>query len=135
MIGIYKITNPKRKVYIGQSINIKKRFNGYKWSKCKGQPILHNSFLKYGVNNHKFEIICECKKSDLYELEAYYQKLFSANGKNGLNCFINSDKDYDFLKYKKRRDEYIEEEKINFFCIKNKDNFKKTNDLIDSILF
>lgn len=71
----------------------------------------------------------------LYELEAYYQKLFSANGKNGLNCFINSDKDYDFLKYKKRRDEYIEEEKINFFCIKNKDNFKKTNDLIDSILF
>ena len=135
MIGIYKITSPTCKIYIGQSINIEKRFNQYKWSKAKSQPILHRSFLKYGVDNHKFEIVCECKKSDLYEFEAYYQILFSVNSKNGLNCFINDDKEYDFLKYKIRRDKYIKEDKINLFCIENKHNFKKTNDLINSILF
>jgi len=135
MIGIYKITNPKGKIYIGQSINIKKRFNQYKWSKAKNQPILHRSFLKYGVENHKFEIICECKKSDLYELEAYYQILFSANSKTGLNCFVNSDKEYDYLKYKIRRDKYMVDDYMNSFCIKNKENFEKTNDLINNILF
>jgi group I intron endonuclease len=135
MIGIYKITNPKGKIYIGQSINIEKRFNQYKCSKAKNQPILHRSFLKYGIENHKFETVCYCNKSDLYELEDYYQILFSANGKNGLNCFVNSDKEYDFLKYKIRRDKYIKEDKINLFCIENIENFKKTNNLINSILF
>jgi hypothetical protein len=37
MIGIYKIINPKGKTYIGQSINIEKRWNGYKKLHCKGQ--------------------------------------------------------------------------------------------------
>lgn len=135
MIGIYKITSPSKKIYIGQSINIQKRFNQYKWSKAKSQPILHRSFKKYGIDKHKFEIICCCEKSNLYKMEAYYQILFSANGKNGLNCIVNSDKEYDFLKYKIKRNKYIKEDKINLFCIKNKENFKKTNDLINSILF
>jgi len=58
--GIYKITNPKGKVYIGQSINIIKRFSSYKRliKRSIGQK-LYNSFLKYGVENHKFEIIHE----------------------------------------------------------------------------
>ena len=29
MIGIYKITSPNKKIYIGQSINIEKRFKWY----------------------------------------------------------------------------------------------------------
>ena len=37
MIGIYKITNPKGKIYIGQSINIENRFKVYKRYNCKGQ--------------------------------------------------------------------------------------------------
>jgi len=59
MIGIYKITNPKGKVYIGQSWNIQERFNQYKKLHCKRQRKLYNSFLKYGIENHKFEIIHE----------------------------------------------------------------------------
>jgi len=88
MIGIYKITNPKGKVYIGQSINIENRFNGYKNLHCKAQPILYNSFIKYGIENHKFEIIIQCEKEQLNELEKYYQQIYSAIGEKGLNCFI-----------------------------------------------
>ena len=135
MIGIYKITNPSGKIYIGQSINIEKRFKEYKWSKAKGQPILNRSFLKYGFDKHIFEVVCECKKSELYQLEAYYQVLFSANTKNGLNCFINSNKEEDFLKYKKRRYNYKIEEKLNDFYILNKEKFIESSALIDSILF
>lgn len=36
MKGIYKVTNPKGKVYIGQSSNIENRFNDYRAYKCKG---------------------------------------------------------------------------------------------------
>ena len=46
MIGIYKITNPTNKIYIGQSIDIKKRFNQYKNLQCKGQKALYSSLLK-----------------------------------------------------------------------------------------
>ncbi len=52
IVGIYKITNPKGKVYIGQSVNIKKRWGDYKClHNCKEQKMLYNSFIKYGVNN------------------------------------------------------------------------------------
>ena len=37
-IGIYKITNPKNKIYIGKSKNIEKRFESYKKIQhCKQQ--------------------------------------------------------------------------------------------------
>jgi group I intron endonuclease len=58
--GIYKITSPSCKVYIGQSINIKKRWNHHKGNYNKEQPKLHRSFNKYGTENHIFEIIEEC---------------------------------------------------------------------------
>lgn len=88
MIGIYKITSPTKKVYIGQSINIEKRFNYYKRLNCKQQIRLYNSFLKYGVDKHKFEILCECSIEELNEKERYYQDAFSAIDKNGLNCML-----------------------------------------------
>ena len=61
MIGIYKITSPTNRIYIGQSINIEYRFKQYRWIKAKSQTRLRNSFLKHGVENHKFEIVCETK--------------------------------------------------------------------------
>jgi len=86
MIGIYRITSPNGKVYIGQSVDIEKRFKVYKRLSCKSQTILYRSFIKYGVENHKFEIIIECLESELNELERYYQDLYSAIGLKGLNC-------------------------------------------------
>ncbi len=85
-IGIYKITNPKNKIYIGQSINIKVRWKNHSnLKKLKDQPKLYNSILKYGVENHKFEVVQYCNFSELNELERYYQELYNCI-KNGLNC-------------------------------------------------
>ena len=58
--GIYKITSPSEKNYIGQAVNINKRFYRYKSLDCSQQIILYKSFIKYGVENHIFEIIEEC---------------------------------------------------------------------------
>lgn len=93
MIGIYKITSPTKKVYIGQSTNIKKRFSHYKGLNCKRQPIIYNSLLKYGVEKHKFEILCECSVEELNDKERYYQDVFSVIGKNGLNCSLTKTSD------------------------------------------
>jgi group I intron endonuclease len=93
MIGIYKITSPTKKVYIGQSIDIEKRFNQYKRLSCKTQTILYNSLLKYGANKHKFEVLCECEANELNDKERYYQEVFSAIGKAGLNCRLTKSSD------------------------------------------
>ena len=91
MIGIYKITSPTNKVYIGQSIDIKRRFKTYKSiNKSKEQIKIHRSFLKYGIDKHKFEIICECEISELNDKERYYQDFYDAIGKNGLNCNLTT---------------------------------------------
>ena len=78
MIGIYKIISPLNKVYIGQSINIIKRFNDYKiLNNCKGQIKLYNSLIKYGTENHKLEIVEECKEEQLNEREIYWGLKFN----------------------------------------------------------
>lgn len=93
MIGIYKITSPTGKVYIGQSINIEARLKQYKNSDCKRQIKLHRSLLKYGSEKHNFEIICECLEYELNEKERYYQDIFECIGKNGLNCKLTASSD------------------------------------------
>lgn len=57
--GIYKITNPLGKVYVGQSSDILKRFQYYKSLHCKSQRKLYYSLLKYGIDKHSFDIIVE----------------------------------------------------------------------------
>jgi group I intron endonuclease len=57
MQGIYKITSPSGKIYIGQSTNIEKRVSRYKSLSCKKQTKLYNSLRKYGWCSHIFEII------------------------------------------------------------------------------
>lgn len=74
--GIYKITSPSGKIYIGQSRNINRRKSQYKNNLGNGQPRIHNSLLKYGWNAHVFEIICECDIDKLNELERYYIKIY-----------------------------------------------------------
>ena len=91
MIGIYKITSPKNKIYIGQSINIERRFKTYKnTSNSKNQIKLNRSFIKYGVENHVFEIIEECSKEKLQIRERYWQEYYNVLSSNGLNLFYAS---------------------------------------------
>lgn len=84
MIGIYKITSPSGKIYIGQTTNYPKRHNAYKNHKCKRQPKLFASIEKYGFINHTIEIIKECKVEDLNYYERYYQEYYESV-LNGLN--------------------------------------------------
>lgn len=84
-VGIYKITNPKGSVYVGQSMDIERRFRGYKkLTNCKGQTKLYNSFIKYGTINHTYEIIELCEVEMLNERERFWQEYF--NSIKGLNC-------------------------------------------------
>lgn len=59
IVGIYKITSPSGKVYIGQSANVLKRLSYYKNHGCSRQPKLYASLSKYGFSNHTFQIIHE----------------------------------------------------------------------------
>lgn len=84
--GIYKITSPSRKIYIGQSMNIKARWGKYKKLNCKNQIKLYRSLLKYGFDRHRFEIIQVCEPGRLNEVEKYYVDLFQTfNSEYGLN--------------------------------------------------
>jgi group I intron endonuclease len=85
MTGIYKITNPKGKIYIGQSINISIRKKTYERYNFSNQTLLYNSVKKYGWDNHKFEVIEECDVDKLDERETYW-KFYFDSVENGLNC-------------------------------------------------
>lgn len=84
IVGIYKITNPEGKIYIGQSKNIEHRFNAYKNLKCKNQYMLLESLKKYGWFYHKFEVLEECNFVDLNKKETHYINLFNSVNE-GLN--------------------------------------------------
>jgi group I intron endonuclease len=84
--GIYKITNPKGQVYVGQSINIERRFKEYRRlaKRSAGRKLL-NSLKGFGVENHTFEIIEECIVALLHSRETYW-KIFFDTVEKGLNC-------------------------------------------------
>lgn len=85
-IGIYCITSPSGRKYIGQSKNINQRKKKYSRLECKGQVKLHRSLRKYGWINHTFEVIHYCNISQLNDLEFMYIKLHdSSNKRTGLN--------------------------------------------------
>lgn len=87
MTGIYKITNPKGKIYIGSSKNIPKRWKEYYSLRCENQPKLYRSLKKYGLENHKFEIVWICDEEYLYFFERLMGEHFKTIDK-GLNCSL-----------------------------------------------
>lgn len=91
-VGIYKITNPKGKVYIGQSIDIIKRWNVYRYliRSSMGNKIF-NSLKKYGPDNHTFEILEECTKDQLSVREVYYKTKYNSIA-DGLNLKLEDDR-------------------------------------------
>lgn len=65
--GIYQITNEiNGKIYIGQSIDIERRWNQHRYG--KGSIILRNAMKKYGINNFKFEILKVVKFTNKNEI-------------------------------------------------------------------
>jgi len=87
MIGIYKITSPSNRIYIGQSTEVETRIKEYGYIyKSKKQTRLHASFIKHGVENHVFEILQECTIAELNDRERYWQDFYNVTGPKGLNC-------------------------------------------------
>ena len=91
MIGIYKITNNiNNKIYIGQSINIKRRWYDHKYKAFDESDISYNSALhsamrKYGVENFSFEVIEECSEEELDNKERYWIQKSNSICPNGYN--------------------------------------------------
>ena len=92
MTGIYKITSPTNRVYIGQSVDIEDRWSDYKCLDCKSQTALYNSLLKYGWENHKFEIVTLCYEEQLNEFERDFQEAYDVIN-TGLNCYLTKTTD------------------------------------------
>ena len=89
-ICIYKITNiVDKKIYIGQTINYSKRKNSHishlKNNKHHNEH-LQNAWNKYGEENFTFEVVEECKITELDKKEKYYIDFYnSTNAKLGYN--------------------------------------------------
>ena len=88
--GIYKITSPTGRIYIGQSIDIYKRGKDYARvsSSLKQQKRLYNSIKKYSPDRHIFEIIEECGFEDLLCRERHWQDHYDVLSKMGMNCVL-----------------------------------------------
>src|SRR6478752_2243162 len=83
MVGIYKITSPNNKVYIGQSTDVIRRWAVHLYPSSKSYK-LRNSLLKYGVASHTFEIIHElpadASSKVLDDYEQLYMDLYRSVG-------------------------------------------------------
>jgi group I intron endonuclease len=85
MIGIYKITSPNNKVYIGKSIDLDERKSSYKYEgRRQKQHKLNNSVNKYGWEKHLFEIIEICEVENLNDKEIYWIDFYNSV-EEGLN--------------------------------------------------
>ena len=89
MVGIYKITNNiNNKIYIGQSIDIYRRFKEHirEARLNKSNMPIHKAFIKYGIKNFSLVVLEKCEENMLDELEIYYiSKLDSTNKNIGYN--------------------------------------------------
>jgi hypothetical protein len=89
MKGIYKITNPNGKIYIGYSNNIESRKKVHERANIKN-TLIHKSIKKYGWDNHVFEVLVsgDFTNTFLQELEKHYIQLYcsyAGYSKKGLN--------------------------------------------------
>lgn len=126
--GIYKITSPSNKIYIGQSKNIYSRWNAYKYfqrdydcyKKRNKNSLIFKSFKKYGYRNHKFEILEICNELELNKKEIFYIKKYNSNVLFGSKIGLNLHEGGNRPPTKRKM---TEEEKIKI-SLKNKENHK-----------
>lgn len=88
---IYMFLFPSKKVYIGKTVNLKKRLSTHR-SPCKGKskyPV-YCAFRKYGWDKVTKIILEQFNDEDtdayMSEREIYYIKHYGAYGKGGYNC-------------------------------------------------
>lgn len=115
---IYKITSPKGRLYIGRTNDIKRRISQYKSViKIRHQRLIEASLLKYGFENHKFEVLEEGRGSPEFisSREIYYIDLYNSlrkNNPNGLNI-VRGSKGGDYNKAGKHTELQLQASKKN----------------------
>lgn len=92
MIGIYLITSPTNKVYVGQSWNLEKRRGEYSnvSKSIRGQSMIYNSLKKHGWPSHTFEVLLQLSQPDLEQAELdfwerWFMDYYRSEGKELLN--------------------------------------------------
>lgn len=92
---IYKIVNPKGKMYVGKTYNLKHRIASHKCATKKGRNIiLHNSIKKYGWENHLLEVIEIVPDELLNEREIFWiatLETYCYKNPMGMNMTLGAD--------------------------------------------
>jgi len=118
--GIYKIISPSNKVYIGQSNNISRRIIEHKYNSKTKNLKLYASIRKYGIENHKIEILfLSDDKNQKNKMESIYIRYYDSI-ENGLNHIDILSADYGFTgkKHTKENVEKIKERMKGFIPVK-----------------
>lgn len=84
---IYKYTSPSGKIYIGQTVNEKRRKSQHKYDSAKSNTYFGRAIQKYGWDSFKYEVIIKFKPTVYIEklsrvlnkLETRYIKLYQSN--------------------------------------------------------
>jgi len=96
--GIYKITNKKtKKVYIGSSENLKKRFYDHRSDLENNRHKnfkLQNSWNKHGSSEFAFEIILFCREDDLIQNEQMFIDFHSTESMYNICLIAGNTKGY-----------------------------------------
>lgn len=102
MTGIYLITNKVNgKKYVGQSIDIEKRWKDHIRDSKKSEYTIHKAIRKYGVENFEFSVLEECPVDKLDEREIYWiSELDTYN--NGYNMTLGGEGHILYLNPKER---------------------------------
>ena len=75
----------------------------YQSLKCKNQKKLYSSLIKYGFENHTFEIIERCTSEDLNKRERYWQEFYDSV-EHGLNLiYTKTDEKYQIFSKETRQ--------------------------------
>ena len=113
MTGIYTITCLKtNKVYVGQSINIKRRFFVHR-SQLKNNhhrnSYLQKAWNKYGEENFVFEVKETCSKEELDEREIFWIKVLESDKRDKRYNLTNGGDGVRGYKHTKETKEYLSE--------------------------
>lgn len=99
---IYKITNlVNGKIYIGQTVSVKSRWQAHKRAINKPIQVIHHAFVKYGIDNFFFEVVATCFDQDAAnEAETtivIQEKSLIPNGYNVTNGGYNAPKTAEWI--------------------------------------
>lgn len=103
--GIYMWTSPSGKSYIGQAVNLKKRYNSFlRFNKNYSGDKVNNARKKYNnKSDWKYEVLEYCDINELDEREKYYIALYDTMN-NGYNSNAGGDGNRGFTPNELTRD-------------------------------